>query len=446
MVKLNGTVVLTILLIFASLTPVEADNFSANCIFTASTDANVSLGKPVALERLAHKSKIRIGVLLLQSEGSSKREISNSDKNDYLDAAESIGKLSNNKVKIQIKFLGSFLPSDSFSQAYFDRPQAYQELDENKGTYSFVRKVLQTSDALIDFSNLDSVILEADNSDLDIAEAMQLFRGSEGNVFRNSSKKFFESIKTKEGIIDNAILLNNHKTAKTIAHEIMHNFGLVDLYGSMDGPGWLSMMGSGSNVLLNYEKAVLGWFPPSQFACQDMSNFLKQDSIDNVIKFKDIKQDSIFLLKNSEKSGYFFEVLNRDGKSWLVTYQFEQNRRPPMKVFFDWSLTYSRVLDLQDPKSIGLSYKTPDFQLMVTDIQKDFAVLNVIPSTLIGSTDALTLKQLSESNRDRALTALVEVPKKVVPGKLITLICIRGTNKKIVTSIKLKCPAGYRIK
>jgi len=117
-----------------------------------------------------------------------------------------------------------------------------------------------------------------------------------------------------------------------------------------------------------------------------------------------------------------------------------------MRVYFDWSLTYSRVLDLQDPKSIGLSYKTPDFQLMVTDIQKNFAVLNVIPSTLIGSTDALTLKQLSESNRDRALTALVEVPKKVVPGKLITLICIRGTNKKIVTSIKPKCPAGYRIK
>ena len=52
-----------------------------------------------------------------------------------------------------------------------------------------------------------------------------------------------------------------------IKEKIKHNFGLTDLYGSESGPKLLSIMDSGYTSMLNYEKAVLGWFPVENFKC-----------------------------------------------------------------------------------------------------------------------------------------------------------------------------------
>jgi hypothetical protein len=63
---------------------------------------------------------------------------------------------------------------------------------------------------------------------------------------------WFRLIQTAEGSISNVVLLDNHSSQSTITHEIMHLYGLTDLYGTSTGPGRLSLMASNQINLLTY--------------------------------------------------------------------------------------------------------------------------------------------------------------------------------------------------
>ena len=446
----------------------EAANLEfSNCLLAASKNQLVSLGTPMASERLSHKTNIRIGVLPFYFNNGEVKKLSEDEKSDYLGAAALIRKFSNNLVSIQIVFLESFKldkNSDALKQAFLERNQAWSEQISSKGTWGFVRQVISAADSTRDFSNLDGIILESNNPDrsFSIAEAMGFYRGLEGNVYRFAETEFFKSIKTQDGTIDNAVLLDTHQGLNTIAHELLHNFGLTDLYGSGAGPSDLSIMAVGSQSLLNYEKAVLGWFPSANFTCMNFSNFLNSNSVDNILELPNIKQNSLFLLKKSEDTAYVVEVINFENKSQLVVYLLEQERRPPLTVSYGPNLNYPNFFDLQDSRNIGSKYQTEDFEVLITNKKNDSITLNFIPSNLANSVEAKLLIEKSIINRESASAeakakadaeakakadaeAKAKADAKIVIKKS-TITCLKGKTTKKITGISPHCPSGFKKK
>lgn len=439
----------------------------SNCLLNASKNNLVSLGQPLAAERLAQKTNIRIGVLPFYFNNSAVKQLSDIEKTNYLNAAKTLRRISNNNVDVEIVFLESFKldkSSDYLRQAYLDRNLAWSEQSTTKGTWGFVREVISSADPVRNFSNLDGVILETNNPDgsFFIAEAMGFFKGSDGNVYRDSNKEFYKSINTQDGIINNAILMDTHKGENTIVHELLHNFGLTDLYGSGTGPATLSIMASGVGTLLNYEKAVLGWFPVEKFQCKKLGDILNQDTVNNVIEISNIKSDSILLLKQSEETAYLIEVINEDNKTFLVTYLLEQNLRPPLQFAYDPKYSYPSFFNLRDSKFIGSKYRVSDFDLLVTNVNNDSATLNLIPRLLTNSPEAKTLIEKSLSNQAQAMAnekAKAEADEKAkaeadakakaeaaLTVKKSTIYCIKGKTTLKVAAVKPKCPTGYKLK
>ena len=441
----------------------------SNCLLAASKNQLVSLGTPVATERLANKTNIRIGVLPFYFNNVEVKKLSEHEKNDYLGAAALIRRLSNNLVSIQIDFLDSFKfdkPSSALKQASLEQIKAWSEQSANMGTWGLVRQVVSAADPTRNFSKLDGIILETNNLDnsFSIAEAMGFYRGNVGNVFRYANSEFFKSIITEEGVIDNAILLHTHEGLNTIAHELLHNFGLTDLYGSGTGPSDLSIMAVGSQSLLNYEKAVLGWFPTENFKCMNFNDFMNTNSVENILELPNIKQNSLFLFKKSEDTAYVVEVINFENKSQLVVYLLEQERRPPLTVSYGQNLNYPNFLDLQDSRNIGSKYQTEDFEVLITNKKNDAITLNFIPSKLANSVEAKSLIQKSIANRETLIAeakakadaeakakadaeakAKADAEAKAV-SKKSTITCTKGKTTKKITGVNPRCPLGFRKK
>ena len=447
----------------------------SNCLLAASKNQGVSLGSPLASERLAHKTNIRIGVLPVYFKDGQVKQLSEIEKTDYLDAATYLRKISNNLITVQIVFLDGFKldkNQDVLKQAYTDRNLAWSNQSTTQGTWGFVRDVISLADSTRDFSNLDSLIIEANNVDrsFSIAEAMDFFRGTTGNVYRFANSEFFKTIKTQDGFIDNAVLLDNHKGLITIVHELLHNFGLTDLYGSRTGPGFLSIMASGAKDILNYEKAVLGWFPKEKFQCKNLNEVLKMNSVDNLIEIPDAITDSILLLKKSEDTAYLFEVINYEGKSLLVVYLLEQELRPPITAYPDPKAIFLDFFDLSDPKSIGSKYSASDFEVLITNLKNDSVSLNLIPNSMANSEAANSLATKSLLNRDLAIADIkakadakadaeakakadAEAKAKAdaeakakVEVKKSTITCTKGKITKKITGVNPKCPLGFKKK
>jgi hypothetical protein len=479
MKRLQIASLITILL-HTGLNSAQADLKYSECLLNTSVNQVVSLGKPLSPQRLGNKSKIRVAVLPFYFTDGSMKELSDSDKSDYLQAASRIEDISNQKVKIDFVFLPSLnsgITSAEFKEVYLTRNVGWGERDLSKSTWGFVKRNILKKDATVNFANFDSVILEGSNQDRSfyIAEAMQFFRDSQGNNYKLANEDFFKSVLTQDGYIDNAILLDSHKGIDTLAHELLHNFGLTDLYGSGSGPGYFSMMAAGSRTLLNYEKAVLGWFPVENFKCAEYGSIVNPMKADNRVSITNVKQDSITLLKVANDKAYVFEVVNSGGKSLLLLYLLEQEMRPPITLYTNPNLSYLNVYDVLDPSTISSFYKAPDFDLLITDLQEFNLDLMLIPKNLINSSEAAAIYESSRQKKQNLITLRAAADKaaadkaaadkaaadkpaadkpaadkpaadKAKPIKKVTITCTKGKLIKKITAVKPLCPAGYKKK
>ena len=467
-------ILLVVLLLSAQLpNSASAVGKFSDCLMSASLHQDVSLGKPLAIERLANKEKVKIGVLPFYFKDSAVKVLTENEKRDYLKAAENINLLSNNLVSIEFTFFSSVnaqISNSEFKEIFLERDLGWQNKDLNKSTWGFLKRLVINNDQTIDYSGLDGVILEGANLDKSfyIAEAMMFFRSTTNAIFINSKSDFFSSIKTNEAVVDNGILLDSHRDTSTITHEILHNFGLTDLYGSNTGPRQMTLMASNSINLLNYEKAVLGWFPSDSFKCTDYSNFIDLRKVENTLIIDNYLNDSINLLKINEEKAYVFEVISVGTRHYLLIYLFEQNIWPPITVFTESNNGNVDLYDLSDPMSVGRIYRTPDFDLLLFNKVSNSFQLNLTPKSLIGSEDAKNLvskslnlrnalieKQNAEIKAEAEAKAKAEAEAKakadadtkakVIPTKT-TITCIKGKTLKKVTAINPKCPAGYKKK
>ena len=479
-------VVCAVLLSSISQTSSASANISNACRIKASDRQTVSLGFPVRQERLANISRPRILVVPFQLTDHPNFVFSQQDAQDYAEASKNIFALSSGKVSLDVVIAPTV--KTEFSIRTMDTLKAnqmigYRNQDESISTYGFVRRFIANIDPSIDFKNFDAVILDGSirqtASATDIAEAF-MFHSDNRNTFNRP-------IQTNEGVLTNAILLSNHNTIATITHEILHLFGLTDLYGTNTGPNELSLMASNEITLTTYEKWILGWLPDSEVQCFDNPS----PSVIAEFKFNAAKDDQLLVIPDGSGTHLIIQTSKVRGQKWLSFFALDNERRPPMEFFSPQRMTINTPnrLGIDDYITIGDQIISPKFTLVIGDITQENVVIKLVPSSLTGSAQfsalikqavdnkaaaelkakqaadakaAAELKVKQEADAKAAaelkaksdaeakvaaeLKAKQEADAKAAATRKSTITCIKGKLVKKVTAVKPKCPTGYKKK
>lgn len=488
-------VLVLVLTVLKPMTETNAEPRFSPCLLPPASWSLVSLGSPLAPERLGNKSRIRVGILPFYHSDSKVSNLTAAERDDYLSAAAALEKLSNGLVKVEIVFLkavSSKIPYQRSAEMVLDKKIGWDQWDLTKSTYGVVKETIKNVDSEIDFSNLDSVILVGVSDPLPggVAEAFQFFRAQPNLMFIKKGIEagynfsFHESIKTQEGMIDNAILLDRSLSVSTITHELLHNFGLTDLYGSSASPNSLSIMSSNVMKLLNYERAVLGWLPIDQIKCYNLNEFMSRSVKDSIISFEDIEKEEIIILKISNQEAYLLEVLPYSGKRLMIIYKLNMESRPPIEMISkEVNGAWVENVTTFSTADIGKSLSTNEFSLIFSNKLGRAAYFNIVSKSKLGSEEFANLSKETSENRDRALSielaaaeskakadaeakaaaerAQAEAKskneeeskakvatdsKKATIAKTATITCINGKFVKKVTSTNPKCPKGFKKK
>jgi hypothetical protein len=350
---------------------------------------------------------------------------------------------------------------------------ANQWKDESVSTWGFVRKFIADHDSTIDFTGVTAVVLEGSSTSSSsyIAEAMMM----------SSSERvdsYFRAIETNEGKIYNFSLLDQHTSVSTITHEVMHLYGLTDLYGTSDGPGNLSLMSGNSINLLSYEKWVLGWLPDGDVQC------LSSVSPSNIYKFSFdyAKTDQILVIRAENGEDFIVETTKVKGQRFLAFYSLNNEARPPITVYQNGYQGQTRGIDIGDYTAIGTQMKSNKHTLLISGMDSTSITVHFASSTQTSSSEfkdvvtksaelrsklyqeaqstakvaadakaASDLKAQQEADAKAAadLKAKQESEAKAAvapPAKKSSITCINGKLIKKVTAVNPKCPAGYKKK
>jgi len=477
-----------------------------NCRIAASKNNIVSLGFPLRTERLANISNPRILVLPYQLKDEPTYILTDEEKDIFSKTAANISELSHNKSNIDFVFNPTIEISTTASGLDDIRiyNQENHQKDVDNTTWGFVKKTLMENDNKVNYKGIDAIVLWGNtrNSNQEIAEAMMYTKDelpfghiSNANAIiskwwnpTKADNNLFNPIKTDEGDITNVTLLYNRwtiGTVGTLTHEIMHLFGLTDLYGSKTSPP-LSLMsdlgplGRPRISLLPYEQWVLGWLPDSSVTCVSQKNELTQNPIDNRYVLDYSKGDQSLVIPIGATSALVVDVMTYLQETYLLFYALENDARPPIEIF-STPKSLANSLNITGYAGVGLQLKSPDFTVLVSDNNGSKVVINLIPSSKIDSEESLKLinqaalkksenalllktKQEAEVKAAADLKAKQEADAKSVADKAAadllaqqqaaiaaktaalkktTITCTKGKLIKKVTAIKPVCPAGY---
>lgn len=430
---------------FMAIPSASADEL-APCRIKASTNQVVSLGFPLRSERLANLSEAKILVIPFKIKDNPSYIFSNDQKSDYRSAGENIARFSNGKARIEFVFaptISTEITNADLDQLRSNQRDAWQR-DESKSTYGFIRKFIADFDSQIDFTGIDAVVIEGSSflTGLAIGEAFMFWK--------NPENPWFRPISTAEGEINNVVLFDRRATSQLITHEILHLYGLTDLYGNDSAPDTLSLMASSYLNLLLHEKWVLGWHPDSDVIC------VGDISASNVtgFSFDNSKRPQIALVRSPSGSNYLLEKFWA-GENMLAFYSLDNEARPPIKMFSELNGKFKGVLLLDSYESIGAQMVSPELTLFVTDFTESTITFNIAPSALTSTTQFANLLNKASATKaeikDRLAAQATDkaqekkVKQSKAAGKKRTIItCIKGKVSKKITAVKPKCPAGYR--
>ena len=476
-----------------------AESKFSKCLLPRASGTHVSLGAPLAPERLGNKADVKFGILPFHFKDLNSTELSQDEKNDYMSAARLVEELSDNQVKIELKFFPTVTSSLELNQAQElleNRNTGWTTWDLTKSTFGIVKQTIEGADQLIDFSNVDSVILINKTGSLvpGVAEAFNFFRTPPDLNFIKRGLdagydfSFHRSVSTHEGIIDNAVLLDRRYSVVTIAHEMLHNFGLTDLYGPSTPPSIysLSIMAADQRRLLNYEKAVLGWMPLDQIKCFELADLLKRPLKEASFQIEDNNKDQLIILRVSAQEAYFVEVVQDLDARLMIFYQLRMEDRPPITMLSvrTSSNTWTENASNLSINDIGKTFTGSDFRLHFSDKAGEIATFHIVSKDNYGTPDYSGLSAQIRENRDRAiaiekaavdkaaaeLRAKQEAEAKAAADKAAaelkakqeaearaalekarskrksTITCIQGKLTKKVTAVNPTCPKGYKRK
>jgi M6 family metalloprotease-like protein len=429
------------------VTPLAQAAPVSECRISASPNQTVSLGFPIAPERLNTKAKPKILVLPFRLSDQPTYTFTESEKSDYLASALLIERYSKGLSKLEFVFNPVVdIPQTVADMVILRQNQQNQwQQDETKSTWGFIRKLIADNDNKIDFTGIDGVIMHGSStsSQSNIAEAMMFSK--------NPRTQWFRTIKTAEGEILNAVLLDKRTSIATIAHEIMHLYGLTDLYGTPTGPGPLSLMASNEDILLSYEKWVLGWLPDSQVQCLVESTEIDPSKISTRITMPNNKTDQVLVINDGTKTGaIIIEIASGLGDNALAFYTLNNEARPPIGMHSPAQGSGFPGVIVSKFGGVGTQLSSSKYTLLITDNNEAELVLDLIPKNQLANAGSLI--SAAESNRSRIQQAAranqpVE-PVQIKPKKpkKKSLICIKGKTIRKVSAVKPKCPAGFRAK
>lgn len=475
---LRAIVSLALLLPLIAQAPHALGADIAPCRIAASVNQTVSLGFPLRKERLANITKPKILVIPFKQKDNPNYDFVDWMKKDYLTASSNIRAFSNGQSEVEFIFapvIQTELTNSDMDQLKINQREQFQK-DESKSTYGWVRKFIADNDSRINYSGIDAVIIEGSSTSpsSDIAEAFMFWSQPQNPWFR--------PIETAEGLINNAVLLDNHSSQETITHEIMHLYGMQDLYGTNTGPGELSLMASNSVNLLSYEKWILGWLPNESVQCIsdiDSSPILK-------IEINLEKTNQIVVIRSKAGGDYIADITKLANNIYLALYSINNDDRPPLRLFQERNNSRNVQIDISNYKSMGSLIDSPSFSLLVSNFDASKLTLQVASSKLINSSEFNDLIKLSanrkieienlqkakiqeeadlkakleaekkEQERIQAALAqkakedeiarLADAQKKQEALRKITITCIKGKLIKKITSTSPKCPTGYKKK
>jgi hypothetical protein len=430
---------------FMAIPSASADQL-APCRIKASSNQVVSLGFPLRSERLAKLSNAKILVMPFKIKDNPSYIFTDDRKSDYKVAGDNIARLSNGKARVEFIFaptISTEITNDDLNQLRNNQRDSFQR-DESKSTYGFIRKFITDFDPQIDYTGIDAIVIEGSSflTGIAIAEAFMFWK--------NPENPWFRPISTGEGEINNVVLFDRRATSQLITHEILHLYGLIDLYGNDSGPDTLSLMASNEVNLLLHEKWVLGWHPDSDVVC------VGDISTSNIAEFSfdNSKRPQMAVIRSPSGRDYLLEKFWA-GENMLAFYTLDNEARPPIKMFSELNGRFKGVLLLDSYKSIGAQMVSPELTLLVTNFTESTITFNIAPAVLTSTNQFTNLLDKASATKaeikDRlAAQAKVEVqPKKVNQSKATakkktTITCIKGKMVKKITAVKPKCPAGYR--
>ena len=477
-------------LVFSLLPQTANADTLKDCRIPASEWNIVSLGFPVRSERLAKIKNPKILVLHFQLKDEPLRNLTDEEKTSFSQAAQDIRDFSSNQNSPEIIFSPSI-----------QIPYTVSELDEIKvnvqktwgtdfsnSTYGFVEKIIKFADPTIDYRGIDAVVLygRASSARQEIAEAMMFTSGPmrTNNAKRADGSNWFDPLKTNEGLISNFSLLYNNSQRSTITHELMHLYGLTDLYGSNSGPGAFSLMDRNLLNLLTYEKWILGWHPDNQVKC--LSKISTTTPTEFSLQFKNSKE--IMVITTTKGNNYVVETLMHQGRPALAFFSVENDLRPALTLYKDSQSRSFTDIQLATPDKIGAQLIASEITLLISDIDFEKVTLNLIGSSQTSSAQFQGLvsaastkkgaripefserdKRLAEekaaaelkAKQDAELKAKQDADAKAAAdlkakqdaaakasaaNKRTTITCVKGKTTKKVTAVSPKCPSGFKKK
>lgn len=443
------------------------------CVFKQSDRNHVYLLAKPDSRRLAGNPSPKILVIPFVNMDEKIRNLTPEEKESYSVATQIIAKLSKNRTKPTFTFaetVFSDLTSAEFGSMIIFFHSDSGEMNDKRSASGFVRRNLIRLDSKFNYSNFDGVFFQGFTQStfgrIDAAYLQSEDNQPNTDYFQSElRKKISAPFETNDGKVWNAVLMNQLAGNTTIAHEMMHLYGLPDLYGSGSGPGEYSMMAGGSSNLFNIEKLTLDWFDTNLVKCLDFERDIKQKSGFIQIALPFTESDNLLIYQIDQFSAFVIETFVDADKKYLWLYNFDTNLRPPLTVYNTKDATFLKPPNLNKTESIGNLIVSSDFHLLVSDITTKEVVLNLMPAKLEGTKEYLSLIAESQANRLKASSnvalqellskarnsAVVPTSEQVKPSQISTTIkttitCVKGKLIKKVTSVNPKCPAGFKRK
>ena len=430
----------------------------SNCRIETSKNNVVSLGFPFQNERLNNKQNPKILVLPFQLKDEPKYTITEIDRGFFTQAAASIKQLSQNKSVIDFVY-GETISLDftalEMDNLKINQPITFQK-DFRNSTYGFVERTILEADQKLNYAGIDAVILFGSSSRRNqaIAEAMMFTRAKlafgygvktsgSNNKWWDSTiigDNWFDPIKSAEGDISNAVLIYNQLNHSVLTHEIMHLYGLTDLYGSATSPNH-SLMSNGIIDLLGIEEWVLGWLPDENVQCINLESELSKTSSDNKLSIKKSNRNQLIVIPTGPKTALVVEQVYQAGKNHLLYYSLDNDARPAITTFRD-DRNFELFIDVSGTSGAARILTGKTFNLLVESNNGNEITFRLIPSSLMNTDETKKFISAAEVIRQDIELKLKQEAEAKVAAELKAK---QEAEAKIAAELKAKQEAEAKI-
>ena len=395
--RIKSAKLLIFAFVFSALPNLASAQPISECRIKPSNEQFVSLGFPVNPERLSKIKNPKILVVPYRLKDETAFEFGNKEIEIFSKVSQNIYDISEGKSKVTFTYntiieLDMTVEERNLIKQPQNNNKTWQER-YNDSTWGFMKNFITDQDPNINYSEIDAVVLfsKSTKRSAENAEAMMMTKDLYG--------PWFAPIQTAEGSIDNVVVLYNHDSNYVLTHEIMHLFGLTDLYGSSNSPT-NSLMSDGVIDLLAWEKWVLGWLEDENIKCISETKDINFDSVDNNFRIDFSVQDQLIVIPTATRTALIIDIMKSEKRSFLSFYALDNDARPPITVYR--SNSFGSSTEITNTQGIGTRIESPKYTLLITENDGRNLSLNLIPKMLVNSENAKKLIAASEVNRQTA--------------------------------------------